>query len=199
MKTIDKIIEHSIDIKKSTFICTLIPCSNIADIDDIISYYKSKYHDANHNCVAYIVASQKRANDDGEPSKTAGMPMLNVLEKQELSNIIAIVTRYFGGIKLGAGGLTRAYTQSVVEALNVAQIVSMEPIDCFEITINYNHSKKFEHLCKLHEIIIENIQYTDQVSYRILIKDHHFFNIIQELTNNQYQKQFLYETTIAIS
>ena len=106
-------------IKKSEFICTLIPCNDPNDIDTIIHQYQDKYHDATHNCIAYIVGNQKKANDNGEPSGTAGLPMLDVLEKNELTNIIAIVTRYFGGIKLGAGGLTRAYRQSVADALKM--------------------------------------------------------------------------------
>ena len=100
MKSIEEITEHTLVIKKSEFICTLIPLNDEEKINETIDYYKEKYEDATHNCVAYLVGTKERANDDGEPSGTAGLPMLNVLKKQELSNIIAIVTRYFGGIKL---------------------------------------------------------------------------------------------------
>ena len=123
MKSIEKITEHTLVSKKSEFICTLIPLNDEEKINETIDYYKEKYKDATHNCVAYLVGTKERANDDGEPSGTAGLPMLNVLKKQELSNIIAIVTRYFGGIKLGAGGLTRAYSQAVADALKEANIV----------------------------------------------------------------------------
>jgi len=119
MKSIREITTYKWIIKKSEFICTLIPCNDPNDIDTIIHQYQDKYHDATHNCIAYIVGNQKKANDNGEPSGTAGLPMLDVLEKNELTNIIAIVTRYFGGIKLGAGGLTRAYRQSVADALKM--------------------------------------------------------------------------------
>ena len=120
MKSIKEITEHTLVIKKSEFICTLIPLNDENKINETIGFYKEKYKDATHNCIAYLVGTKERANDDGEPSGTAGLPMLNVLKKQELSNIIAIVTRYFGGIKLGAGGLTRAYSQAVAEALKEA-------------------------------------------------------------------------------
>ena len=93
MKSIEEITEHTLVIKKSEFICTLIPLNDEEKINETIDYYKEKYEDATHNCVAYLVGTKERANDDGEPSGTAGLPMLNVLKKQELSNIIAIVTR----------------------------------------------------------------------------------------------------------
>ena len=139
MKSIRKITTYKWIIKKSEFICTLIPCNNEEEIDKIIHQYQEKYHDANHNCIAYIVGNQKRANDNGEPSGTAGLPMLDVLEKNNLTNIIAIVTRYFGGIKLGAGGLTRAYRQSVADALKEADIVEKFSVPLYKITIDYSY------------------------------------------------------------
>lgn len=141
MKSIRKITTYKWIIKKSEFICTLIPCNNEEEIDKIIQQYQEKYHDANHNCIAYIVGNQKRANDNGEPSGTAGLPMLDVLEKNNLTNIIAIVTRYFGGIKLGAGGLTRAYRQSVADALKEADIVEKFSVPLYKITIDYSYTK----------------------------------------------------------
>ena len=134
MKSIEKITEHTLVIKKSEFICTLIPLNDEEKINETIDYYKEKYKDATHNCVAYLVGTKERANDDGEPSGTAGLPMLNVLKKQELSNIIAIVTRYFGGIKLGAGGLTHAYSQAVADALKEANIVEKHLIDVYDVS-----------------------------------------------------------------
>lgn len=191
MKSIKEITEYSWVIKKSEFICTLIPCDDESNIDEIIQYYKNKYQDATHNCVAYIVNNKEKANDDGEPSKTAGMPMLNVLKRQELTNIIAIVTRYFGGIKLGAGGLTRAYTQSVVDALKKAEIVEKHPVPKYNITIDYTFTKKFEHLLKTNNIRCLQVQYLEQVIYTCYIEKEDFFSIIQELTNNKYKKELL--------
>lgn len=191
MKSVRKITVNRLVIKKSEFICTLIPCNDESLVDQIINEYKQIYHDATHNCVAYIVNNAKRAYDDGEPSKTAGVPMLDVLEKNELSNIIAIVTRYFGGIKLGAGGLTRAYRQSVADALKVADIVEKHLVPLYKITIGYSYTKKFEHLLKVHQIECINKEYLDQVSYECYLKDITFLDIIQDLTNNQYTKVHL--------
>lgn len=193
MKSVKNISEHKLIIKKSEFICTLIPLDDENLIDATIRQYKEKYKDATHNCIAYIIGHQERANDDGEPSGTAGLPMLNVIKKQELSNILVIVTRYFGGIKLGAGGLTRAYSQSVSEALKNAEIVEKHLVPLYKVTIDYGFTKKFEHLLKTHQIRCLNKEYTEKVTYQLYIEDEHFFEIIQELTSNQYEKQFIRE------
>ena len=191
MKSIEEITEHTLVIKKSEFICTLIPLNDENKINETIDYYKDKYKDATHNCIAYLVGTKERANDDGEPSGTAGLPMLNVLKKQELSNIIAIVTRYFGGIKLGAGGLTRAYSQAVVEALKEANIVEKHLIDVYDVSFDYSFTKKFEHLLKVNAIDCINKEYSEQVTYRLYIDDLSFFDTIQELTSNRYTKKFI--------
>lgn len=191
MKSIKEITEHTLVIKKSEFICTLIPLNDENKINETIDFYKEKYKDATHNCVAYLVGTKERANDDGEPSGTAGLPMLNVLKKQELSNIIAIVTRYFGGIKLGAGGLTRVYSQAVAEALKEANIVEKHLIDVYDVSLDYSFTKKFEHLLKVNAIDCINKEYSDQVTYRLYIDELSFFDTIQELTSNRYAKEFI--------
>lgn len=191
MKSIKEITEHTLVIKKSEFICTLIPLNDENKINETIGFYKEKYKDATHNCIAYLVGTKERANDDGEPSGTAGLPMLNVLKKQELSNIIAIVTRYFGGIKLGAGGLIRAYSQAVAEALKEANIVEKHLIDVYDVSLDYSFTKKFEHLLKVNAIDCINKEYSDQVTYRLYIDDLSFFDTIQELTSNRYTKEFI--------
>lgn len=191
MKSIKEITEHTLVIKKSEFICTLIPLNDEKKINETIGFYKEKYKDATHNCIAYLVGTKERANDDGEPSGTAGLPMLNVLKKQELSNIIAIVTRYFGGIKLGAGGLTRAYSQAVAEVLKEANIVEKHLIDVYDVSLDYSFTKKFEHLLKVNAIDCINKEYSDQVTYRLYIDDLSFFDTIQELTSNRYTKEFI--------
>ena len=189
MLSIKDPVKHTLTIKKSEFICHLIPCSDLEQAKDLIEQYSDPH--ATHNCVAYIINNHERANDDGEPSQTAGMPMLNVLKMQNLSQIIAIVTRYFGGIKLGAGGLTRAYTQSVVDALKEATIVEKELVDLYQITIDYTHTRKFEYLLKQNHIQCINQDYNERVSYQCYIKDPSFFNQIQELTSNQYEHKKL--------
>ena len=198
MKSIREITTYQWVIKKSEFICNLIPCNNPEDINTIIHKYQDKYHDATHNCIAYIVGNQKKANDNGEPSGTAGLPMLDVLEKNNLTNIIAIVTRYFGGIKLGAG-VTRAYRQSVADALKKADIVEKFSVPLYKITIDYSFSKKFEHLLKVHKIKCINIEYLERVSYTCYLENESFFSIVQDLTNNTYSKEYLRNDYIELS
>lgn len=189
MISVKDITKHTIVIKKSEFVCHLIPCSDIEKAKELIKKYSDPQ--ATHNCVAYIIGPYERANDDGEPSQTAGMPMLNVLKMQGLSNIIAIVTRYFGGIKLGAGGLTRAYSQSVAETLKKAEIVEKELVDLYQIQIDYTFIRKFEHLLKQHNIKCIHQEYNEQVSYQCYLKDVNFLNIVQELTSNQFTYEII--------
>lgn len=189
MLSIQEYTTHTLIIKKSEFICHLIPCHDINQVKDLIHHYSDST--ANHNCIAYIIGSHERAYDDGEPSQTAGMPMLNVLKMQGLTNILAIVTRYFGGIKLGAGGLTRAYTQSVAETLQLANIVEKELVNLYEITIDYTYTRKFEHLLKQYNINCIHQEYNEQVSYQCYLKDNLFLDQIQDLTHNQFQYQII--------
>lgn len=180
---------HTLIIKKSEFICHLIPCNDIHKVKEVIEHYSNP--SASHNCVAYIIDCHERAYDDGEPSGTAGLPMLNVLKMQGLTNVIAVVTRFFGGIKLGAGGLTRAYSQSVSEALKVAEIVEKELVDLYEITIDYTFTRKFEHLLKQHNIKCIHQEYNEQVSYHCYLKDLSFLQQIQDLTCNQFDYEII--------
>ena len=129
--TIAEPISHEITIEKSRFICSLAKVASEEEAQEFIKKIKKEYWNATHNCSAYVIGENskaERSSDDGEPSGTAGIPMLEVLRKNSLYNVAAVVTRYFGGIKLGAGGLVRAYTGSVaeaVEAAGLAQIVHM--------------------------------------------------------------------------
>lgn len=187
MLSIKNITTHRIIIKKSEFICHLIPCSDIKQVSQLIAEYSDPQ--ATHNCIAYIIGAHEKANDDGEPSQTAGMPMLNVLKMQGLDNIIAIVTRHFGGIKLGAGGLTRAYSQSVAETLKHAQIVEKELVDLYQISLDYSFIRKFDYLLKQNNIKCISQEYNEQVTYLCYLKDLSFLDIIQDLTSNQFTYQ----------
>lgn len=184
MKSIQNITQNTIIIKKSQFITTLIPCSNKEEIKELLEKYSDP--DATHNCYAYIVDHLEKANDDGEPSQTAGLPMLNVLQKQGLSNIIAIVTRYFGGIKLGAGGLTRAYSQSVAQAILASNVIETVPVDLYEIVLDYHFIKKFEHLMRVNNIKCIHQEYNEKVLYHCYVRDTSFLNAVQDLTSNQF-------------
>ena len=171
MKTIKKAIQSEINIKKSQFICTLVPTSSKAESKAVIQKLNEQYNDATHNCTAYIVNDGEGFDDDGEPGGTAGKPMINVLRKNELHNVTAVVTRYFGGIKLGAGGLVRAYSKSVMEAIGEAEILEIEEYDVYEIVFEYSDIKIADSEVRNHNLEVIDKQYSDKVSYDIVSKD----------------------------
>ena len=162
-------IENIIVINKSKFIANLFSIDNIEDIDNYLNIIKKKYKDANHHCYAYILDNTKRFNDDNEPSGTAGMPILECLEKNNLNHVLCIVTRYFGGIKLGAGGLVRAYTTSTskaIEKTNKLEII--KGYNC-DIKFNYSMISEIDKLLGKYEII--NKIYDNEVIYNVNIDD----------------------------
>lgn len=167
MKTIDKFYQNQIDIKKSQFICRLYPVQTEKEAKEIIAKISEEFKDATHNCSAYYVSDGEGYDDDGEPGGTAGRPMLNVLKKNELQNSVAIVTRYFGGIKLGAGGLVRAYSKSVLETLAIAEIVEMEKYELFSFTFDYQHIKLVDSDLRAQKIDIIDKNYDANVTYII--------------------------------
>ena len=165
MKTIDKFYQNQIDIKKSQFICRLYPVQTEKEAKEIIAKISEEFKDATHNCSAYYVSDGEGYDDDGEPGGTAGRPMLNVLKKNELQNSVAIVTRYFGGIKLGAGGLVRAYSKSVLETLAIAEIVEMEKYELFSFTFDYQYIKLVDSDLRAQKIDIIDKNYDANVTY----------------------------------
>ena len=157
--------ENTIVINKSKFICCLFIINNVDEVYEHLNSIRDKYEDATHYCYAYIIDNLKKCSDDKEPSGTAGLPILNVLEKNELTNVLCIVVRYFGGIKLGAGGLVRAYTSSVVSALNnnVKKIVKGLEV---EILFNYDKVKLIENILKNQ---ITNKEFNEFITYKFII------------------------------
>lgn len=171
MKTIKKAVQCEINVKKSQFICSLFPTKTKKESKEIIQKLNKQYSDATHNCTAYIASDGEGFDDDGEPGGTAGKPMINVLRKNELHNITAVVTRYFGGIKLGAGGLVRAYSKSVMEAVGEAEIVEIEEYDVYQITFEYSNIKTADTEVRNNQLTTINKDYTDKVSYEIVSKE----------------------------
>ncbi len=180
VKTVRNQTEYEIVINKSRFICILVPVSDVEEVSLYLEEARELYPAATHYCYAYIIDALKKASDDGEPSKTAGMPMLNVLEKNDLNHILAIVVRYFGGVKLGAGGLVRAYSQSVVEGLGHADIVTKVKAPYYSITFDYHLSRQLDYFFKSHQIDILIKDYQEKIRYEcfILNKDY-----LDELTD----------------
>ena len=180
MKKIKKTFQSSIDIKKSQFICRLFPAQNEKEAKEIINEISEKYKDATHNCTAYVVSDGEGYDDDGEPGGTAGRPMLNVLKKNEIENVVAIVTRYFGGIKLGAGGLVRAYSKSVLETIAIAEIVDMELYEIFRFTFEYQHIKTIDAEIRSKHLAVVEKQYDAQVIYFVASNNVDMIKNIQE-------------------
>ena len=124
-KTIKNNEVVTIEIKKSKFIGYAFYCENVNDANVVLKQLRQEHKKATHVCYAYVINSQEKASDDGEPQGTAGMPTLNVLIKEDITDCVVVVTRYFGGIKLGANGLVRAYSDSVKQALNKVEIINL--------------------------------------------------------------------------
>lgn len=170
--TISQDGQNQIEIKKSKFICHLFRIDNEEQAREYINQIKKEHYKANHNCSAYLLGENfeiQRSSDDGEPSGTAGVPILEVLKKNELQNTLAVVTRYFGGIKLGAGGLIRAYSTSVSEALDKIGIVEGKLQQILAITISYPQLGKLQNYLENEQITIQEINYLENITVKVAI------------------------------
>ena len=174
MKTIKENVNNEIIIKNSRFITYLIKL-NDNNINNLLDELKTKYPKANHYCYAYIYNNEKHSSDDKEPSNTAGLPMLNVLEKEELNNLLAVTIRYFGGIKLGAGGLVRAYTKSITETLKESTLIELEEGYKLELIFNYNQEKQINYILK--ESTILNKEFDNEIKYIVLVNNNTLDNL----------------------
>ncbi len=174
---------HRIIIKKSEFITELYRVFSIDEINVIIKDAHKRHPKATHICSAYRVLQLEKSNDDGEPSGTAGLPMLEVLRKQSIVDVLALVIRYYGGIQLGAGGLTRAYSNSVVQAIETIKLNPIvEMIDTIiEFPITYTDTI----LNKLKDYEILNKSFTDQVQLTIRSIDDNYLKELKEITRGQ--------------
>lgn len=173
MKSIKENITNEIVINKSKFITILLKINNVDEVKENINNIKNKYKNATHYCFGYIIHNHEKCSDDGEPSGTAGMPILNILKKNNLTNVLCVVVRYFGGIKLGAGGLIRAYSNSVTKALNKSKIVDLIEGFHLEIEFNYGNIKKIDYLLKdlnIKKEFNDTIKYTFDISKEELEK-----------------------------
>lgn len=149
--TIAAPVDHELVIKKSRFIAHAAPVGSPEDADVIIADVKRRAWDARHNCSAQVTGDRgerARSSDDGEPSGTAGVPMLEVLLRREITDVVVIVTRYFGGIKLGAGGLVRAYSSAVSEALDLATIVDRRILACATVAVNHADAGRYDNILR---------------------------------------------------
>ncbi|SHF89442.1 YigZ family protein [Ornithinibacillus halophilus] len=178
-------------IQKSRFIGYVRRVETEEEAQTFIQEIKKKHHDATHNCSAYMIGENdqiQKANDDGEPSGTAGVPILEVLKKQNLKDTAVVVTRYFGGIKLGAGGLIRAYSSTTSQAIKTTGVVKRQLMQGFSITVDYTLLGKLENTLRNSDYILEEINYLDKVAFIVFVEnglEDKFIEWIVDLTNDQ--------------
>lgn len=176
MYTISNNSIKEISIKNSKFITILYKVYSLEDIKNLLTNVKELYPNATHYCYAYILNDHKKSSDDGEPSGTAGTPIMNILESNNLNYILAIVVRYFGGIKLGASGLIRAYSRSVKDSLKENPLKELIPGINISITFSFPNQRKIDYLLKDYKI--NNKEYLDNITYNTCIP----INILDAIT-----------------
>lgn len=185
---VEKEINAELVEKRSRFIASLFFVETIEEAEEKIKSVKKKYFDAKHNCSAYIINNDnqitKKSSDDGEPSGTAGAPMLDMLDKQGIGNVVIVVTRYFGGILLGTGGLVRAYSEALKMTLEKATFVNLEHGYEVNISLNYCDLENFKYYCNKNKIKIWDYTYLDSVICRIELNEEH-----KELLQSDFSEQ----------
>ena len=177
IKTILANSSSELDVKKSKFIANIIKITDEQDAKEKLNQIRKEYSDARHNCYAYIVYDNEtktkieKSSDDREPSGTAGIPMLTLLQKNNLVNVLIVVTRYFGGILLGTGGLVRAYTDSSKQALEAAKIIELQYGEILEYCIEYDEFEYFKYICEKNNIEIIKTEYSNNIKAIIKLKE----------------------------
>lgn len=177
IKTILANSSSELDVKKSKFIANIIKITDEQDAKEKLNQIRKEYSDSRHNCYAYIVYDNEtktkieKSSDDREPSGTAGIPMLTLLQKNNLVNVLIVVTRYFGGILLGTGGLVRAYTDSSKQALEAAKIIELQYGEILEYCIEYDEFEYFKYICEKNNIEIVKTEYSNNIKAIIKLKE----------------------------
>lgn len=192
--------DYTIEIEKSKFICYLQRIFSEEDAKSYLEHIKKMHPNATHHCYAFLIGDNnqiQRSNDNGEPSGTAGVPILECLKKNEMNDTIAIVVRYFGGIKLGAGGLIRAYTKSVSEALANAHITKKVNTCLYQVIFDYDFIGKLDYYLNTNNIETLEKEYGEKVAYTIR-SEYDISNDFMELTNGKYPLEFIKEEIVEI-
>ena len=186
MKSIKQEVVFETTINKSVFINHLVNVSSAEDVDNCLAHLREIHPSANHHCYAYLIGDHheiQKYSDDGEPNRTAGFPMMEVLKKHDLTNILTVSIRYFGGIKLGAGGLVRAYTKSVAGAIEQAVFTTKQLYHILHVSIPFDMIGSVEKYLRDNVSLLDTT-YTEQVTYQIKVHASQCDEIITTLTNN---------------
>lgn len=189
-KTIEKENFAEIVEKKSRFIANIYNVESKEEAEEKIKQIKKKYYDAKHHCFAFSIIEEngitQKSSDDGEPSGTAGAPILNIIKSNNLQNVVIIVTRYFGEILLGTGGLTRAYSEAAGKVVEQSELIQKEPGMEVELEIDYNDNEKFKYYCQKNNVNIIKIEYTENILYKIELNEKEYKKIEERnKTNNK--------------
>ncbi|MFD0559483.1 putative YigZ family protein [Stackebrandtia endophytica] len=174
MKTIGSDTEHELVINRSRFICGLGRVDDEGAARDFVAARRKSHWNATHNCTAYRLGEQgevQRSSDDGEPAGTAGVPMLEVLRQRELTGVVAVVTRYFGGVKLGAGGLVRAYGRAVAEAVDAAELLTLRRLTVVTVRVDYQHGGGLEAELRRGDDQLVAIRYGEGIELDVAVSD----------------------------
>lgn len=172
--------------KKSRFIASLAPVTTREEAQAFIEQKKKEYWDARHNCYAYILSRGEdvRYSDDGEPAQTAGRPMLEILQKEQLTDVVVVVTRYFGGVLLGTGGLVRAYQAAVKAGLEQCTLLEQRQGYVLQITSDYNHYGRIEYLLREHGLFPEDTTFDSKVRVKVTADETVAQQIIDEIRDS---------------
>ena len=185
-KTLIKKNEDSFIINKSRFIGHGCPCETEEEAIAFLASVRADHKDATHNCYAYIIGANMgvmRYSDDGEPGGTAGMPIIEVMKARGVTNCCVVVTRYFGGVLLGAGGLVRAYSQGAAAAINACGVGVMHPTARYLMEIPYPMLNRMDYFLKGEPVIVEDKAYTDVITYTLILKFADEEGFLARLTN----------------
>jgi uncharacterized YigZ family protein len=177
----DEIVE-----KKSRFIANVFKVESEEQAVDIINNMKKKFWDARHNCYAYIIGNNnevQKFSDDGEPSGTAGKPIMDIILSEKIHNCLIVVTRYFGGTLLGTGGLIRAYQEASKKGIAQSEVIdAIEGVSAY-IDTDYNNMGKIQYICAEQNVLIEDIEYTDKVHIKLLIPKEYYMQFVHIITD----------------
>lgn len=185
-KTLLRRASDSFIVNKSRFIGTGCPCESEEEALAFLREMRETYRDASHNCYAYVIGANSgimRYSDDGEPGGTAGLPMMEVLRNRQVTNCAVVVTRYFGGVLLGAGGLVRAYTQGAAIALDACGVGTIHPTARYLLEVNYPALGAVDYFLKSEPVIVEDRQFTDAVTLTLLVRCQDEEGFVQRLVN----------------
>ena len=188
---------YEIEINKSRFICYLKRVESEAEFKDFLSSVKKQHPKATHHCTALLIDQNiQRSSDDGEPGGTAGIPMLEVLRKRNMEKICAVTVRYFGGVLLGAGGLIRAYSRSVSEALDHAEIFDVQKLKVYEIAMDYSTAARVEKY--FNSLMVLNREYEENVRITFASAEENIIKKTEEVTLGKYSPVYLYEDEVEV-